>query len=140
MMTAAVYGLELQACAISPLYYPFNSDSGTHRFLVGTSCFADENVIRLLTFQEETRVLECSAQWLYGGEEVLGLWCSPSIATPSLLAVATPTRCSVLRLPDVLTDELQRVVDFDVARGKVVWDLEGLQHEVNEDEAYVSST
>ncbi|RHW72314.1 WD domain [Trypanosoma brucei equiperdum] len=129
MLTSTAYGMELQARAIAPFYHSSNNSSSTHRFVAGTACFAGGNVIRLLTFQEESQLLECTATWSHE-EEMFGLWSSPSVAGPSLLAVGASSHCRIFRVSDDVSGELEPVVNFNAAAAQVLWDLEGLQNEV----------
>ncbi|RNF08343.1 WD40 repeat protein [Trypanosoma rangeli] len=129
MQAAAAYGLELQARSIAPLYHSSNGKIDSHRFLVGTSSFAGDNKIHVLEYQDETRLLECSTVWFHE-EEVFGLWSSPSLTEPSLLAVSSPGTTRVFQVPETLSRELRDVTAFDVVASQVLWDLDGLQNEV----------
>ncbi|ORC88071.1 WD40 repeat protein [Trypanosoma theileri] len=129
MQAAAAYGLEFQARAIAPFYHPSNGSMTSHRFIVGTSCFAGGNKIHLLDYQDEARLLECTMVWFHE-EEVYGLWSSPSLTEPSLLAVRSSSQSRVFRVPELISGELQEVASFAAATSQVLWDLEGLQNEV----------
>ncbi|KAG8348313.1 hypothetical protein ERJ75_000348800 [Trypanosoma vivax] len=124
-----MYGLGLQARAISPLCRPSNGSGVCHNFVVGSCCFSGANKIQLLTYHADTRLFECSATWAHE-EEVCGIWGSPALAGPSLLGVSSPSCCRVFRVPDILAEELQVVAEFNLKGAQILWDLNGPQNEV----------
>lgn len=128
-MTSAAYGLELQARALCPLYHPSNTAQDCHRFLVGTSSYSVENKIHLLEYHNETKTLECASVWSHK-EEILGMWCSPSLSEKTLLATACPGSLRILQIGDNLMGGPKEVGRVNRQVDQVLWDLEGLQNEI----------
>lgn len=128
-MTSTAYGLELQSRAICPLYHPSNTPQDCHRFLVGTCSYSVENKIHLLEYHDETKTLECTSVWSHK-EELLGMWCSPSISERSLLATASSSTLRVLQMSDSLMGGPKEVCNVKQQVNQVLWDLEGLQNEI----------
>jgi EARP and GARP complex-interacting protein 1 len=128
MSSTSAYGLDQQARSLCPLYHSSLSSQECHRFLIGTSSASTENKIHLLEYQDDTKSLECATVWTHN-EPIAGLWCSPSLTSDSLLAVAGSQRLEVFRLSENLMNEPKCVVTLKRPYYRVLWDLDGLQNE-----------
>lgn len=128
-MTSTAYGLELQSRALCPLYHPSNPSQDRHCFLVGTSSYSAENKIHLLEYRDESTTLECTSVWPHR-EEVLGMWCSPSLSGQSLVATTSSSTLRILQVADNLVSGPREACHVKQPVSQVLWDTEGLQNEV----------
>lgn len=127
MASGVMYGLELQAQAIAPLYQ--ECGTGAHRFLVGTCSKAAKNKIHVLEFSDETKSFECVAIWSHK-EQINSIRSSPSLGESGIFSTVSSNSMKILRTGTSLETSPSEVLSVQKRYQTVLWDLDGLQNQI----------
>ncbi|EPY32643.1 WD40 repeat protein [Strigomonas culicis] len=128
-MTSCVYGLDLQANSICSLYHESTNSQETHKFLISSCSFSNENKIHLLEFDERNKSIECTSVWPVK-QAISGMWTSPALSSKILVATASSNEMNILNVQENSCSEPKTILTVSKRVSKVLWDLEGLQNEV----------